>query len=186
MAKIEIEGHWLIGLRRSSPNQDARPMPAAAIDLVVIHGISLPPGYFGGAYIEQLFCNRLNPNAHPYFSNISDLRASAHVVIYRSGEAVQFVPFDQRALHAGESHYQGRISCNDFSVGIELEGTDEIPYTDAQYLKLADITEALFRGYPLMRPERIVGHSDVSPKRKTDPGPSFDWVKYRSLVQNLG
>jgi AmpD protein len=134
MAKIGIESHWLIGARRAhSPNQDVRPIPAAEIDLLVIHSISLPPGSFGEAYIEQFFCNQLDPDAHPYFQGISHLRVSAHLLIYRSGETVQFVPFDQRAWHAGESQYQGRSGCNDFSLGIELEGTDKAPYTDTQY-----------------------------------------------------
>jgi len=184
METIGIEGHWLTGVRRShSPNQDSRPVPATEIDLLVIHGISLPPGNFGGPYIEQFFCNQLNPGAHPYFGNISHLRLSAHLVIYRSGETVQFVPFDKRAWHAGESQYLGRTGCNDFSLGIELEGADDIPYSDAQYLNLAEITETLFRHYPRVCPGRIVAHSDVSPGRKTDPGPSFDWSRYRSLLR---
>ena len=187
MAKTGIESHWLVGARRShSPNQDARPIPASEIDLLIIHGISLPPGNFGGAYIEQFFCNQLDRSAHHYFQKIVHLRVSAHLLIYRSGETVQFVPFDQSAWHAGESEYQGRSSCNDFSLGIELEGTDKIPYADAQYLKLAEITEILFRTYLRLRPERIVGHSDVAAARKTDPGASFDWAQYRSLLRNLG
>lgn len=183
MAKTEIESHWLTGVRRSySPNQDLRPVPNTGIDLLVIHGISLPPGEFGGPYIEQLFCNQLDPSAHPFFSSITQLRVSAHLLIYRAGQTVQFVSFDKRAWHAGESQYGGRTNCNDLSIGIELEGTDEIPYTDAQYLILAEITKILFQHYPRLRPGSIVGHSDVSPARKTDPGPSFDWVRYRSLL----
>jgi N-acetyl-anhydromuramoyl-L-alanine amidase len=163
-----------MGARRShSSNQDSRPIPATDIDLIVIHGISLPPAELGGAYIEQLFRNQLNPSAHPYFRSISHLRVSAHLVIYRSGQTVQFVQFDRRAWHAGESKFQGRIDCNDFSIGIELEGTDYIPYTDEQYSKLAEITKTLFMHYPQGNPERIVGHNDVSAGRKTDPGPSF-------------
>jgi AmpD protein len=127
-----------------SPNQGVRPIPASEIDLLVIHGISLP-GSFGGAYIERFFCNQLDPDAHPYFQEISHLRVSAHLLFYRSGETVQFVSFDQRAWHAGESQYQGRSSCNDFSLGIELEGTDKTPYTDIQYVKLAEITQCLFK-----------------------------------------
>ena len=184
LAKIGIESHWLIGARRAdSPNQDERPIPASEIDLLAIHSISLPPGSFGEAYIEQFFCNQLDPNAHPYFQEISNLRVSAHLLIYRSGETVQFVPFDLRAWHAGESRYQGRSSCNDFSFGIELEGTDKTPHTDTQYVKLAEVTQSLFRSYPRLLPERIVGHSDIAPERKTDPGPSFDWTRYRSLLQ---
>ncbi len=184
MEDAGIEGHWLLGVRRCpSPNQDSRPIPVTEMGLIIIHGISLPPGDFGGAYIEKFFCNRLNPHSHAYFATISQLRVSAHVLIYRSGEAVQFVPFDMKAWHAGESQYEGRSSCNDFSIGIELEGTDDIPYTDAQYLQLAKITRMLIRYYPRLRPERIVPHSDVSPGRKTDPGPSFDWVRCRSLLE---
>jgi len=171
--------------RTHSPNQDARPIPASEIDLLVIHSISLPPGAFGGAYIEKFFCNQLDRDAHPYFREISDLRVSAHLLIYRSGERVQFVPFDQRAWHAGESQYQGRSSCNDFSVGIELEGTDQTPYTDTQYVKLVEVTQSLFRSYPRLLPERIVGHGDIAPGRKTDPGASFDWTRYRSLLQRV-
>jgi AmpD protein len=186
MANTGIESHWLIAARRScSPNHDARPISASEIDLLVIHGISLPPGSFGGEYIEQFFCNQLDLTAHHYFQEIFNLHVSPHLLIYRSGETVQFVPFDKRAWHAGESRYQGRRSCNDFSVGIELEGTDETPYTDTQYLRLAEITQSLLRTYPRMRPERIVGHSDVAPARKTDPGSSFDWTRYRSLLPNF-
>ncbi len=185
-AKIGIQSHWLIGVRRAhSPNQDVRPIPASEIDLLVIHSISLPPGSFGGAYIEQFFSNQLDPNAHPYFQEISHLRVSAHLLIYRSGERVQFVSFDQRAWHAGESQYRGRSSCNDFSLGIELEGTDKTSYTDTQYVKLAEVTQSLFRSYPRLLPERIVGHADIAAGRKTDPGPSFDWTRYRSLLQGL-
>jgi N-acetyl-anhydromuramoyl-L-alanine amidase len=186
MAKIGIENHWLIGARCAhSPNQDVRPIPASEIDLLVIHSISLPPGSFGGTYIEQFFRNQLDPDAHPYFQEISHLRVSAHLLIYRTGETVQFVPFDQRAWHAGESQYQGRSNCNDFSLGIELEGTDRTPYTDNQYAKLAEVTQSLFRSYPRLLPARIVGHSDIAPGRKTDPGPSFDWTSYRLLLQGL-
>jgi N-acetyl-anhydromuramoyl-L-alanine amidase len=186
MANTGIESHWLMGARRLySPNQDARPIPASGIDPLVIHGISLPPGSFGGAYIQQFFCNQLDLSAHDYFQEIFHLHVSPHLLIYRSGEMVQFVPFDKKAWHAGESRYQGRSSCNDFSIGIELEGTNEIPYTDTQYLKLAEITQSLLRTYPRMRPESIVGHSDIAPARKTDPGSSFDWTKYRSLLPNF-
>lgn len=184
---IGIENHWLIGARRVySPNQDARPIPASELDLIVIHCISLPPSTFGGHYIEQFFCNQLNRNAHPYFEDISNLRVSAHLLLYRSGESVQFVPFDRRAWHAGQSQYQGRPSCNDFSVGIELEGTDATPYTDAQYVTLAEVTNSLLKNYPFLVRERIVGHSDIAPGRKADPGLSFDWTRYRSLLQDFG
>jgi len=187
MAEIGIDSHWLIGARRAhSPNQDERPIPASEIDLLVIHSISLPPGSFGGAYIEQFFCNQLDPGAHPYFQGISHLRVSAHLLICRTGEMVQFVSFDQRAWHAGESQYQGRSNCNDFSLGIELEGTDKTPCTDAQYVKVAEVTQSLFRSYPRLLPARIVGHGDIAPGRKTDPGSSFDWTRYHSLLQGLG
>jgi N-acetyl-anhydromuramoyl-L-alanine amidase len=187
MSTIGIDRHWLVGARRAhSPNQDVRPIPPSEIDVLVIHSISLPPGSFRGAYIEQFFCNQLDPGAHPYFQEISHLHVSAHLLIYRSGEAVQFVPFDQRAWHAGDSEYRGRSSCNDFSIGIELEGTDNTPYTDAQYGELARITQSLLRSYPRLLPRSIVGHCDVSPGRKTDPGPSFDWTRYRLLLQGLG
>jgi AmpD protein len=186
MAKIGIESDWLIGARRvHSPNQDVRPIPASEIDLLVIHSISLPPGSFGGGYIEQFFCNQLDANAHPYFQEISRLRVSAHLLIYRTGDTVQFVPFNQRAWHAGESQYQGRSSCNDFSIGIELEGTDKTPYAETQYVKLAEVTLSLFRTYPRLLPARIVGHSEIAPERKTDPSPSFDWTLYRSLLRGL-
>lgn len=187
MAEFGIENHWLIGARRApSPNQDARPIPPSEIDLLVIHNISLPPGSFGGPYIEQFFGNHLDFQAHPYFQHISHLRVSSHLIIYRSGETVQCVPFDRRAWHAGESQYKGRSSCNDFSLGIEVEGTDDVPYTDTQYLKLFEVTRSLFRTYPRLLPERVVGHHDVAPGRKTDPGPSFDWARYRLFLQGCG
>ena len=167
VATIGIESHWLIGARRAhSPNQDGRSIPASEIDLLVIHNISLPPGSFGEAYIEQFFGNQLDPDAHPYFQEISHLRVSAHLLIYRSGETVQFVGLDQRAWHAGESQYQGRSNCNDFSLGIELESTDQTAYADPQYGALAEVTQSLFRSYPRLLPERIVGHGDVAPGRK--------------------
>ena len=164
-----------------SPNRDDRP-DGIAVDLIVIHGISLPPGEFGGRWIDALFTNTLDPAAHPYFQTLAGLRVSAHVLIRRDGELTQYVPFQHRAWHAGVSEYAGRPRCNDFSIGIELEGADEVPYTDRQYQQLAVIIPALRYAYPAMTPERLVGHADIAPGRKTDPGPAFDWVRlHRSL-----
>ena len=163
----------------ASPNCDERPA-GCAIDLVVIHHISVPPGEFGGAGVSELFTNRLDPAAHPAYAPIAGLRVSAHFLIRRDGELVQFVPCSKRAWHAGESAWKGRARCNDFSVGIELEGTGEIAYTDAQYEKLAALTRALQSRY---RIADIAGHSDIAPGRKHDPGPSFDWARYRALLR---
>lgn len=162
----------------SSPHCDERPA-GTRIDLLVIHGISLPPGEFGGTWIERLFLGTLSPEAHPYFVSIRDLRVSAHLLIRRDGELLQFVPFNQRAWHAGASLYQGREACNDYSIGIELEGCDDVPYTEAQYAVLAAVSRALMSTYAEITPERIVGHSDIAPGRKTDPGPAFDWAHFR-------
>lgn len=164
-----------------SPHRDARPA-AAAVELLVIHGISLPPGEFGGPWIERLFCGVLPRDAHPYFPEVADLKVSAHLLIRRDGEVLQFVPFHERAWHAGVSKFKGREACNDFSVGVELEGADEVPYTSAQYARLADVSAALMSAYPGITAARIVGHSDVAPGRKTDPGPAFDWTRYRDAL----
>ena len=161
-----------------SPNFDQRP-EGQPMDLLVIHNISLPPSEFGGPYIEQLFTNCLDPNEHVYFQDICHLQVASHLLIRRNGEIIQFVPFHQRAWHAGESCYRERKRCNDFSIGIELEGADDIPYEDVQYEKLIAITQALFQTYAAMSKDRIVGHSDIAPGRKTDPGPAFDWNRYR-------
>ncbi len=169
--------------RGESPNWDERP-PGSDISLLVIHNISLPPGEFGGPWIDRLFTNRLPADAHPYFAGIAELRVSAHLLIRRDGEAIQYVPFDKRAWHAGQSSFQGRPRCNDFSIGIELEGTDEIPYTTHQYISLGRVARALCRRYPAITPERIVGHSDIAPGRKSDPGPAFDWQRLRSLLNH--
>jgi AmpD protein len=178
-----IDDGWLEGARRCpSPHQDSRPGPNE-VSLLVIHGISLPPGEFGGPGIDDLFAGRLDPNAHPYFAGIAHLRVSAHLVIRRDGEIVQYVPFHARAWHAGVSRFEGRDTCNDFSIGIELEGTDDLPYTDAQYAALASASRALLAAYPGIRPERIVGHSDVAPGRKTDPGPAFDWPRFWAALR---
>lgn len=154
-----------------SPNCDERP-PGEPISLIVIHAISLPPGEFGGDAIERLFTNRLDPAEHPYYLEIHALRVSAHFLIHRSGVLVQFVPCGKRAWHAGLSHWRGRDRCNDFSIGIELEGCDEAPFEEAQYLTLAHLLSVLKRSYPLAD---IAGHADIAPGRKTDPGPQFDW-----------
>lgn len=172
---FSVENAWLIGARRQpSPNCDERP-PNTQIDLLVMHNISLPPNEFGGGYIEDFFLNRLDCSLHPYFESLKTLRVSSHLLIRRDGEVVQFVPFDKRAWHAGASSFQGRPGCNDFSIGIELEGADDIPYEALQYLQLAKITEALMNDYPGIVPSHIVGHSDIAPGRKTDPGHAFDW-----------
>lgn len=177
-----IDEGWLTQARRlSSPNCDQRP-PACDIDLVVIHGISLPPREYGGGWIDALFTNTLDVRAHPYFREIGALRVSAHVLIRRDGELVQYVPFDRRAWHAGKSEFEGRCACNDYSIGIELEGCDEEPYEDVQYRLLADVLRHLMARYPAITPARIVGHSDVAPGRKTDPGPLFDWDRLYTLL----
>lgn len=165
-----------------SPNFDERPSDQA-IDLLVIHGISLPPGEFGGQAVRDLFTNQLDPNQHPYFKEIIHLKVSSHLFIRRQGEIWQFVPFDKRAWHAGQSSFLGKDRCNDYSIGIELEGTDEIPYTQAQYQTLAVCTQTLMKYYPQITLERIVGHSDIAPTRKTDPGMAFDWDHYRDLLK---
>ncbi len=179
---LNSDSGWLHGPRHvCSPNYDARP-DGTSIDLLVIHGISLPPGHYGGACIEQLFTNCLDPDAHPYFTAIAQNRVSAHVLIRRDGEMVQFVPFTQRAWHAGESCFAQRPQCNDYSIGIELEGSDDEPYADQQYATLADLTTLLMQQWPAITPQRIVGHCDIAPGRKTDPGESFDWQYYRELI----
>jgi len=145
--------------------------------MIVLHGISLPPGVFGGGEIEALFLNKLDWDAHPYFGEIRDLEVSAHLLIRRDGELVQFVPFNERAWHAGESQFRGNARCNDFSIGIELEGEDETPYDDRQYRVLAAVLLALSAAYPGITPRELAGHCDVAPGRKTDPGPAFDWLR---------
>ncbi len=163
----------------ASPNHDARPQGEAP-SLVVIHGISLPPGEFGGDGVARLFTNALDPVAHPFYATIAELRVSAHFFIRRDGSPLQFVSCNERAWHAGVSQWRGRERCNDFSIGIELEGTDETRYEDAQYAILARLLQALKRRYPLLA--AAVGHSDIAPGRKTDPGPSFDWDRLAVLA----
>lgn len=164
-----------------SPNADERP-PGIPIDAVIIHGISLPPGEFGGPWIDDLFTNRLDRDAHPYFRDIAGLRVSSHLLIRRDGSLVQYVGFQRRAWHAGASCLDQREHCNDYAVGIELEGADDVPYEEAQYQKLAHVLQVLMRHYPAIVPERIVGHCHVAPGRKTDPGQAFDWLKLRALL----
>ena len=166
----------------ASPHCDARPA-GTTLDLIVLHGISLPPGEFGGPWIDRLFTGSLPPAAHPYFSEIAAARVSAHVLIRRDGEIVQYVPFGLRAWHAGVSQYQGRSACNDFSVGIEFEGTDERSYESAQYESGASVVRALLRTYSTLDQRRIVAHSEIAPGRKTDPGASFDWDRIRALLE---
>jgi len=161
----------------ASPNCDARP-EGAPIDILVIHSISLPPGRFGGRGIEQLFCNTLNPDDHPYYREIQNLKVSAHILIRRNGQLVQFVPLHRRAWHAGLSYCEGRSRINDFSIGVELEGADDLPFEEAQYESLTRLTRVLRQTYPAITPERIYGHCDIAPGRKTDPGPTFDWKRY--------
>jgi AmpD protein len=165
-----------------SPNQDERPA-GMAVELLVIHNISLPPGVFGGGAVIDLFLNRLDPRAHPYYGNIAALRVSAHFFIRRDGELLQFVPCAKRAWHAGQSSWRGRERCNDFSVGVELEGADDLAFSDAQYERLAALATALYARYPILD---SVGHSDIAPGRKTDPGPSFDWPRhFRGIGNNI-
>jgi AmpD protein len=165
----------------ASPNHDARP-PGTEADLIVVHGISLPPGEFGGPWIDRLFTNALPPLAHPYFAEVASLRVSSHLVIKRNGAVTQYVKFTDRAWHAGKSSYCGREACNDFSIGVELEGTDTLAYEDAQYAALAEAVAALCAAYPRLSPQRLVGHSDIAPGRKTDPGSAFDWTLARRLI----
>ncbi len=168
-----------------SPNQDARP-PGASLDLVVIHGISLPPGIFGEDWVERLFLNTLPPDRHPFFRTLEGLRVSSHLYLRRDGEIVQFVPFHARAWHAGASVWRHRVACNDFSIGIELEGDDAVPYEPAQYQRLAAVLEALRGAYGTLAADAVVGHSDIAPGRKTDPGPAFDWGRLAAGVAASG
>jgi N-acetyl-anhydromuramoyl-L-alanine amidase len=181
---MKIEQHVLdIAGFTASPNYDARP-DQADISLLVIHCISLPPEQFGSDDIDRLFCNCLDIEAHPYFRELDGLKVSAHLLIRRDGECRQYVPFDRRAWHAGLSAYQGRSRCNDFSIGIELEGSVNQPYTEAQYRMLVEVTRLLLKHYPGLSRERIVGHSDIAPQRKSDPGPFFDWQRYYALLNS--
>jgi AmpD protein len=180
------DGGWLRQAKRvCSPNFGPRP-PGCVPDLLVIHNISLPPGQFGGDFIERLFTNCLDWDAHPFFARIRGTQVSSHLLIRRGGELLQFVDLDARAWHAGRSCFAGRNDCNDFSIGIELEGVDEGPYSDEQYEVLANVSRVLQERYPGITADRIVGHSDIAPGRKTDPGPGFDWVRYRHSLATGG
>ncbi len=182
---IDVKSGLLdVARQLQSPNCDERP-PGVKPELIVIHNISLPPGRFGGKEIDALFMNSLDPSVHPYFSEIAGLKVSAHVLLRRDGEIVQYVPFQLRAWHAGDSAYCGRSRCNDFSIGIELEGTDVLPFTEIQYQRLVALVDCLLRTYPSLSAEHIVGHSDISPGRKTDPGECFDWDKFRTSLAGL-
>ena len=165
-----------------SPNFGPRP-EGAAISLLVVHNISLPPGQFGGTEIEDFFCNRLDHSAHPYFQTIAGVQVSAHLLIRRDGALVQFVSLLERAWHAGRSCFEGQEECNDFSIGIELEGTDDVPYTVEQYRMLAKVADLIMAAWPDITTDRITGHCDIAPGRKTDPGPAFDWQHFRSAVE---
>lgn len=165
-----------------SPNFNQRPINME-ISLLVIHNISLPPGQFGGGFIQAFFQNRLDKTQDTYFETIGDLQVSSHLLIDRQGAITQFVSFNDRAWHAGQSSYQGIENCNDYSIGIELEGTDDSPYSEDQYQTLAKVTRQLLANYPKLTPDRIAGHDQIAPGRKTDPGQAFDWVYYRSLIK---
>jgi len=184
---MQLEVDLETGLMRGavqvpSPNCDARP-PGVDAELIVVHGISLPPGEFGGPWIERFFTNSLPRDMHPYFEEIGGLKVSSHLLVARDGSLTQFVKFTDRAWHAGESRYEGRAACNDFSIGVELEGVDTTAYEAAQYDTLGEVVAALCDAYPRLSPDRIVGHSDIAPGRKTDPGPAFDWERaHRSVA----
>ena len=180
--KLRLDSEGLVKGARyvPSPNCDARPA-GCTIDLLVVHHISLPPGEFGGSGIVDLFTNRLDPGAHPFYAAVAGAKVSAHFLIRRDGELIQFVSCARRAWHAGNSSWKGRTRCNDFSVGIELEGTGETPFTDAQYGRLAELTRVLAARYPIAD---IAGHSDIAPARKSDPGPTFDWARYRAMLKD--
>jgi AmpD protein len=178
--QIDAQGLLIGAEYLASPNCDTR--PGNEISLLVIHNISLPPDEFGGDGVQRLFTNNLDRNAHPYYQTIAELKVSAHFFVRRDGHVMQFVPCLQRAWHAGASSWQGKPSCNDFSIGIELEGSDHQPFTERQYTVLHQLTLALRHAYPL---RGIAGHSHIAPQRKTDPGPNFDWLRYlTTLHQN--
>jgi AmpD protein len=180
--KLDPSRERLLGARQvPSPNCDDRP-EGCEISLIVIHGISLPPGKYGGPEIDAFFTNHLETDTHPYFAEIAHLRVSSHLLVRRDGEVVQYVPFRRRAWHAGESSFDGCSACNDFSIGIELEGQDEEPYTPEQYERLAEVIHTLIEAFPELSVQRLAGHCDIAPLRKTDPGPAFDWGQLRQRL----
>jgi AmpD protein len=185
VATFAIKAGWLTDVRHvRSPNFDPRPEEQEPT-LIVVHGISLPPGQFGGGYIDRLFTNSLDADEHPYFREICHLRVASHVLIDRRGYVTQYVSFRDRAWHAGASRHSGRPRCNDYSVGIELEGTDDIPYAPAQYEVLGRLIDSLQQAYATLLDADIVGHCDIAPGRKTDPGPAFDWHELRRCIARL-
>lgn len=180
-SELRTSGHLPSARWCPTPNYGPRP-DAEDISLLVVHNISLPPEQFGGSHIEDFFCNRLDTSVHPYFEEIGQMTVSSHLLIRRDGEVLQFVSLRDRAWHAGRSVFCGREECNDYSIGIELEGADHIPYTDAQYQKLAEVARKIRTAWPAITEDRITGHSDIAPGRKTDPGPAFDWPRFRQLL----
>jgi len=180
--RLAHDSGWLEGVRWvPSPNCDER--LGSEVSLLIVHSISLPPGEYGGDAIDALFTNRLDPDAHPYFAGLAGLRVSAHALVRRDGQVVQYVPFHRRAWHAGESTFRGRSACNDFSIGVELEGLETGSFEEVQYQRLAELARVLMRRWPDIAPERIVGHSDVAPGRKRDPGPGFDWRRFHAHLR---
>jgi AmpD protein len=181
--QIEASSGVAVGVNFiASPNFDGRG-DGVLPELIVVHGISLPPNQFGGEAISQLFTNQLDPKEDPYFEKIKDLRVSSHALIRRDGEVVQYVPFHERAWHAGLSEFDGRSRCNDFSIGIELEGSDQTCYTARQYASLAELIKSLWAAYPSLKAHHVVGHNEIAPGRKTDPGPYFQWDALNRLLE---
>lgn len=176
-----IHQGWL-NKAEKHPSPNFYNLPSRQVSLLVIHNISLPPNQYGGPYIDQLFTNRLNPEEHPYFAQISHLKVASHLLITRDGIIKQYVSFNDCAHHAGDSSFQGQNKCNDFSIGIELEGSDNAAFTEIQYKKLSEVTVLLLSQYPKVTIDRIVGHCDIAPGRKTDPGPFFDWEKFKKSL----
>jgi N-acetyl-anhydromuramoyl-L-alanine amidase len=179
----QIRNGWLTSAQACpSPNFSARP-PGSVVSLLVVHNISLPPGQFGTGCVQQFFCNQLDSQLDPYFVTIANLQVSAHLLIERDGTLIQFVSLHDRAWHAGASSFEGVRDCNDYSIGVELEGCDDIAYTEAQYQRLAEVSGAMFAHFPALSEQRVVGHQDIAPGRKTDPGRAFDWTYFRSLLK---